>query len=100
VVKTIPQIVKTGIKEAAPKIKASGGDIVKILKQGIVSILPSYMGGIANQIFDSIGNLGMPAFEIMFLNDAIRTMVREGKIHQIDNVIATSMADGMISMNN
>ena len=42
----------------------------------------------------------VPAFEIMFLNDAIRTMVREGKIHQIDNVIATSMAEGMISMNN
>ena len=58
VVKTIPQIVKTGIKEAAPKIKASGGDIVKSLKEGIVSILPSSMGGIANQIFDSIGNLG------------------------------------------
>ena len=58
VVKTIPQIVKTGIKEAAPKIKASGGDIVKSLNEGIVSILPSSMGGIANQIFDSIGNLG------------------------------------------
>lgn len=42
----------------------------------------------------------VPAFEIMFLNDAIRTMIREGKIHQIDNVISTSMAEGMISMNN
>lgn len=58
--------------------------------QAVVSqqLVPSLSGGMA------------PAFEIMFLNDAIRTMVREGKIHQIDNVIATSMAEGMISMSN
>lgn len=42
----------------------------------------------------------VPAFEIMFLNDAIRTMIREGKIHQINNVIATSVAEGMCSMDN
>lgn len=41
-----------------------------------------------------------PAFEIMFLNNAIRNMIRENKIHQIDNVISMSMSEGMISMNN
>lgn len=40
----------------------------------------------------------VPAFEIMFFNNAIRNMVRESKIHQIDSVIATSQEEGMISM--
>lgn len=39
-----------------------------------------------------------PAFEIMFLNNAIRNMIRESKIHQIDSVITTSQEEGMISM--
>ena len=55
---------------------------------------------ISQQLVPTVTGSMVPAFEIMFLNDAIRTMVREGKIHQIDNVIATSMAEGMISMNN
>ena len=55
---------------------------------------------ISQQLVPAVTGSMVPAFEIMFLNDAIRTMVREGKIHQIDNVIATSMAEGMISMNN
>jgi len=40
----------------------------------------------------------MPVFEIMVLNTAIRNMIRESKIHQIDSVIASSRAEGMISM--
>ena len=40
----------------------------------------------------------IPAFEIMHLNSAIRNMIRDSKIHQIDSVIATSAADGMITM--
>jgi twitching motility protein PilT len=40
----------------------------------------------------------MPVFEIMIVNDAIRNMIRESKIHQIDSVITSSQADGMITM--
>lgn len=36
-----------------------------------------------------------PAFEIMHLNGAIRAMIRDEKIHQIDSVIATGGKDGM-----
>ena len=42
----------------------------------------------------------VPALEIMFLNNAIRNMIRESKIHQIDGIIATSQEEGMISMDN
>jgi twitching motility protein PilT len=40
----------------------------------------------------------IPAFEIMHVNNAIRNLIRESKIHQIDNVIQTSSHEGMISM--
>ncbi len=41
----------------------------------------------------------IPVFEIMMVNPAVRNLIRENKIHQIDNLIATSsMEDGMISM--
>lgn len=40
----------------------------------------------------------VPAFEVMNMNSAIRNMIRDSKNYQIDNVIQTSAADGMISM--
>ncbi len=58
------------------------------LLQSVVSqqLLPTVDGGL------------VPAFEIMHLNNAIRNMIRESKAHQIDSVIATSAAEGMIGM--
>ena len=45
------------------------------------------------------GKGGMvPAFEIMQMNGAIRSMIRDNRNHQIDNAIATGAKDGMISM--
>lgn len=46
---------------------------------------------------DKEGNL-VPACEIMHMTGAIRNMIRDCKNYQIDNVIQTSLADGMISM--
>ncbi|MBE5772818.1 MAG: PilT/PilU family type 4a pilus ATPase [Clostridiales bacterium] len=40
----------------------------------------------------------VPAFEVMHVNRAIRNMIREGKIHQIDNVIAAHPLEGMRTM--
>jgi twitching motility protein PilT len=41
----------------------------------------------------------VPAFEIMHCNNAIRNMIREKKVHQIDTVIhASSASDGMVGM--
>lgn len=42
----------------------------------------------------------VPAFEIMFLNNAIRNMIRESKVHQIDSVIQSSGEEGMVTMDN
>ena len=39
-----------------------------------------------------------PAFEIMLVNTAIRNLIRDNKIFQIDNVIQTSVQSGMRTM--
>jgi len=40
----------------------------------------------------------VPAYEIMHMNNAIRSMIRDNKNHQIDNVIAWGGKEGMVSM--
>lgn len=46
---------------------------------------------------DANGGL-VPAFEIMHVNNAIRSLIRDSKTHQIDNAIAAGGAEGMMSM--
>lgn len=53
---------------------------------------------VCQQILPDVNGGLIPAFEIMHMNGAIRSMIREGKNHQIDNTIATSAGEGMISM--
>ena len=53
---------------------------------------------ISQQLLPTISGGLVPAFEIMHLNNAVRTLVRDSRIHQIDSVIQTSAAEGMIGM--
>ncbi len=53
---------------------------------------------ISQQLLPTTDGALVPAFEIMHLNTAVRSMVRDSRIHQIDSVIQTSAAEGMISM--
>lgn len=55
---------------------------------------------VSQQLVPAIDGSLIPAFEIMPVTDAIRTMIRESKSHQISNVIATGTSQGMLSMNN
>ena len=41
----------------------------------------------------------IPALEIMIVNAAIRNLIRERKVYQIDLVIETSLQEGMITLN-
>jgi len=41
----------------------------------------------------------IPAAEIMVVNPAIRNLIRERKVYQIDLVIETSLQEGMVSLN-
>ena len=40
----------------------------------------------------------VPAFEILQANNAVRTLIRDGKVHQINSTISTSAEEGMVAM--
>lgn len=50
------------------------------------------------QLVPTIDNKMVPAFEIMTVTPAIRNMIRDNKVHQIDAMIYSSMKEDMISM--
>src|SRR3989344_7756264 len=61
--------------------------------------LSSILEGVLSQrLVPSIAGTLVPAIEILLPSPAVRSIIREGKTHQIDNVIATSFAQGMISL--
>ncbi|MGN0665750.1 MAG: type IV pilus twitching motility protein PilT [Huintestinicola sp.] len=45
---------------------------------------------ISQQLVPSVNGGLYPAFEVMIVNNAIRTMIREEKVHQIDTVVQSS----------
>ena len=53
---------------------------------------------ISQQLLPGLEGELVPAYEIMHMNNAIRSLIRESKTHQIDNAISTGSAEGMISM--
>lgn len=53
---------------------------------------------VSQQLVPKIGGGRVPAFEIMIVNHAIRNLIREGKIPQIEAAIHSGRSEGMISM--
>lgn len=53
---------------------------------------------VSQLLIPTIDNKLVPAFEILIVNNAIRTQIRDGKTYQIDNYIASGKQDGMITM--
>jgi twitching motility protein PilT len=50
---------------------------------------------VSQRLVRRVGGGRVAAFEVMIVNDAIRNLIREGKIRQIRNVVATGTQDGM-----
>ena len=55
---------------------------------------------ISQQLIPTVDGNTIPVFEIMHVNNAIRNMIRESKVHQIDSIIGVSSSEGMVSMDN
>lgn len=55
---------------------------------------------ISQQLVPALDGSQVPAFEIMTVTPAIRNMIRDSKIHQIDGLIYSSAKEDMISMDN
>ena len=53
---------------------------------------------VSQQLIPGLNNELLPAFEIMKANSAIKTMIRDNKIHQIDSVIYSSCKEDMINL--
>src|SRR3989338_779321 len=55
-------------------------------------------GIISMRLLPQIGGGRLPAIEVLLSTGAVRTSIREGKSHLIDNIIQTSGEEGMILM--
>lgn len=72
-------------------------DVFPAEQQGQVrQQLASTIAAVASQrLLPKKGGGRIPAMEIMFANDAVRNLIREGKTYQIDNVMQTAGSQGM-----
>jgi twitching motility protein PilT len=68
------------------------GQIISQLASTLVAI-------VSERLIPRIGGGRVPAMEIMIVNPAVRNLIREKKIYQIDLVIETSVQEGMMSLN-
>lgn len=59
----------------------------------------SLLGAVSQRLIPAVNGGRVPATEIMIANSAVRNLIREGKIYQIDLVIETSIEEGMMSLN-
>lgn len=56
------------------------------------------MAVISQQLIPTLDGGLAPAFEVMIVNSAIQNIIREGKVHQLDNAIYAGAAQGMRTM--
>ena len=66
--------------------------------QIIVQLSMVLQAVISQQLIPDVNGKVIPVFEVMRLTPAIRNMIRENKVHQIEGVIASSSQDQMRSM--
>ena len=64
-----------------------------------MQLATNILGIISRRLIPSTEGSVINAVEVMKANPAIRNLIREGKIHQIDMVIETGSEQGMISLN-
>lgn len=82
---TISRIIDSFPSHQQSQIRAQlAGSILGVISRRLI---PAKDGGVIN------------AVEVMIANSAIRNLIRENKVHQIDTIIETSSEEGMISLN-
>ncbi len=81
---TIDRIIDVFPPNQQPQVRVQLAEVL----QAVVSqqLLPAKDGGM------------VPAFELLNANTAVRNMIRENKLHQLDGLIASSSGAGMVSM--
>ena len=64
----------------------------------MIQLASVLQAAISQQLIPTMDGTLIPVFEIMEVTPAIRNMIRENKVHQIDGLIYSSTGSGMISM--
>jgi twitching motility protein PilT len=83
-VNTIDRIIDTFPPEQQGQIRIQLSTVLHTVVSQ--QLLPDQNGGL------------VPAYEVMHMNSAIRSLIRDCKTHQIDNAIASGGSEGMFSM--
>ena len=53
---------------------------------------------ISQQLLPDVNGGMVPAYEVLQMNNAVRSMIRDNRNHQIDNTISSGNREGMVSM--
>lgn len=64
-----------------------------------VQLAGSLLGIFSQRLIPRVSGGLIPAYELLLNNNAVSNLIRERRTHEIDNVIETSSALGMIDMN-
>ena len=83
-VNTVDRIIDTFPPEQQNQIRIQLGGVLQTV--------------VCQQLLPAVNGGRVPAFEIMTMTNAVKSLIRDGKTHQIDNAIASGAQDGMISM--
>jgi twitching motility protein PilT len=63
-----------------------------------VQLAACLAGVISQRLIPRVGGGMVAAFELLIANNAVRALVREGKTHQIRNLLAAGRAEGMCTL--
>jgi twitching motility protein PilT len=63
-----------------------------------VQLAACLQGVISQRLIPRVGGGMIAAFELLIANNAVRALVREGKTHQIRNILAAGRAEGMCTL--
>jgi twitching motility protein PilT len=77
--------------------------VVDVFPSGTKELIRIQLAGslqavVAQRLIPKIGGGRVPAVEILWANLAVRSLIREGKSHQIRNVIMTGQSAGMCTL--
>jgi twitching motility protein PilT len=65
------------------------------IRSQLASVL---LGVVSLRLLPKVGGGRIPAYEIMVVNHAVRNTIRDNKIYEINNIIHTSMEEGMVPL--
>jgi len=66
--------------------------------QARLQLASTLIGIVSQRLVPRVKGGRVPACEVLIANNAVRNLIRENKIYQIDTVIDTSLGEGMISL--